>query len=88
MAATDQKMSRMHVRVFPTGGHLGNLYQPEVQAELMSSLDDLKAEARTGKDLTATDAQRQPCVRAQTLGTWVESSSSWTPNFAPRRTVA
>jgi len=47
-----------HVRLFPTGGHLGNLYQPEVQAELMSSLDDLKAEAETGKDLTATEAQQ------------------------------
>ena len=28
-------------RVFPTGGHLGNLHRPEVQAEIMASLADL-----------------------------------------------
>jgi hypothetical protein len=28
-------------RFFPTGGHLGNLHKPEVQAEVMSSLEDL-----------------------------------------------
>jgi phospholipid-binding lipoprotein MlaA len=28
-------------RFFPTGGHLGNLHRPEVQAEVMASLDDL-----------------------------------------------
>jgi ABC-type transporter lipoprotein component MlaA len=28
-------------RFFPTGGHVGNLYQPEVQAEVMASLADL-----------------------------------------------
>jgi hypothetical protein len=27
--------------VFPTGGHLGNLHRPEVQAEIMASLADL-----------------------------------------------
>lgn len=30
------------VRFFPRGGHLGNLHRPEVQAEVMSSLDDLR----------------------------------------------
>jgi hypothetical protein len=30
-----------HVRFFPRGGHLGNLHRPEVQAEVMASLDDL-----------------------------------------------
>jgi hypothetical protein len=29
------------VTLFPTGGHLGNLYKPEVQAEIMASLADL-----------------------------------------------
>ena len=29
------------VRLFPTGGHLGNLYKPEVQAEIMESIADL-----------------------------------------------
>jgi hypothetical protein len=29
------------VRFFPTGGHLGNLNRPEVQEEVMGSLDDL-----------------------------------------------
>ena len=29
-------------RIFPTGGHVGNLYKPQVQAEVMSSLDDLR----------------------------------------------
>jgi ABC-type transporter lipoprotein component MlaA len=31
------------VRFFPTGGHLGNLHRPEVQEEVMASLDDLLA---------------------------------------------
>jgi hypothetical protein len=30
-----------HVTVYPTGGHLGNLYKPEVQAEIMASIADL-----------------------------------------------
>lgn len=29
------------LRLFPTGGHLGNLYKPEVQAEIMASIADL-----------------------------------------------
>jgi hypothetical protein len=29
------------VRLFPTGGHLGNLHKPEVQAEIMASIADL-----------------------------------------------
>jgi len=29
------------VRLFPTGGHLGNLHQPDVQREIMDSLSDL-----------------------------------------------
>lgn len=29
------------VHFFPSGGHLGNLHRPEVQAEVMASLDDL-----------------------------------------------
>ncbi len=29
-------------RFFPTGGHLGNLYKPEVQADVMASLEDLR----------------------------------------------
>ena len=29
------------VRVFPTGGHLGNLHRREVQAAVMAALDDL-----------------------------------------------
>lgn len=31
-----------HVRFFPTGGHLGNLHRPEVQAEVMEALADLR----------------------------------------------
>jgi ABC-type transporter lipoprotein component MlaA len=31
------------VRLFPRGGHLGNLHRPEVQAELMAALADLVA---------------------------------------------
>lgn len=31
-----------HARIFSTGGHLGNLYKPQVQAEVMSSLEDLR----------------------------------------------
>jgi len=31
-----------HVRFFPRGGHLGNLHRPEVQAEVMAALDDLR----------------------------------------------
>jgi len=31
-----------HTRIFSTGGHLGNLYKPQVQAEVMSSLEDLR----------------------------------------------
>lgn len=30
------------VRFFPTGGHLGNLHRPEVQAEVMGALEDLR----------------------------------------------
>jgi len=30
-----------HVRLFPTGGHLGNLHEPAVQAEIMDSIADL-----------------------------------------------
>jgi hypothetical protein len=30
-----------NVKLFPTGGHLGNLYKPEVQAEIMASVADL-----------------------------------------------
>jgi hypothetical protein len=33
-----------HVSVFPRGGHLGNLHRPEVQAQLMSALDDLRSD--------------------------------------------
>lgn len=29
-------------RFFPTGGHLGNLHKPEVQAEVMESIEDLR----------------------------------------------
>jgi len=32
------------VRVFPRGGHLGNLHRRDVQAELMAALDDLRTE--------------------------------------------
>lgn len=34
-----------HVRFFPSGGHLGNLYRPDVQREIMDSLADLKGAA-------------------------------------------
>jgi len=37
-----------HVRFFPRGGHLGNLHRPEVQAEVMASLDDLRGAGRSG----------------------------------------
>jgi ABC-type transporter lipoprotein component MlaA len=33
------------VTLFPTGGHLGNLYRPEVQAEIMAALADLAPSA-------------------------------------------
>lgn len=32
-----------NVRIFPTGGHLGNLHRPDVQAEILAPLDALKA---------------------------------------------
>lgn len=31
-----------YVRFFPSGGHLGNLHRPEVQAEVMQALEDLR----------------------------------------------
>ena len=34
-----------HVRIFPTGGHLGGLYKPEVQHEIMLALSDLTTTA-------------------------------------------
>ena len=34
-----------HVRFFPRGGHLGNLHRPEVQAEVMDALADLRPPA-------------------------------------------
>jgi ABC-type transporter lipoprotein component MlaA len=36
-----QTLGAERVRIFPTGGHLGNLHEPEVQAELMRSIADL-----------------------------------------------
>jgi ABC-type transporter lipoprotein component MlaA len=38
-----------HVRLFPTGGHLGNLYKPEVQAEIMASIADLAEPIQSGR---------------------------------------
>jgi len=35
-------------RVFPTGGHVGNLYKPEVQAEVMDSIADLRPAQGSG----------------------------------------
>jgi hypothetical protein len=40
-------------RFFPTGGHVGNLYKPEVQAEVMRSLADLQPR---------TDADKAPAA--------------------------
>ncbi len=40
-----------HVRFFPTGGHLGNLDRPEVQAEAMATIEDLLPPAQ--RDETA-----------------------------------
>ena len=37
------------VRLFPTGGHLGNLYKPEVQAEIMASIADLVEPAQSAQ---------------------------------------
>ena len=34
-------VGRERVAFFPTGGHLGNLHQPEVQRAIMDSLADL-----------------------------------------------
>ena len=39
-------LGRERVRLFPAGGHLGNLHRPEVQAEIMAALSDLGAERR------------------------------------------
>ncbi len=39
---TDQ-LGPERVRVFPAGGHLGNLHRPEVQSEIMRSPSDLAA---------------------------------------------
>ncbi len=36
-------------RFFPTGGHVGNLYKPEVQAEVMGSLADLQPQTDADK---------------------------------------
>jgi hypothetical protein len=38
------------VTLFPTGGHLGNLYKPEVQAEIMASIADLVAGPDSGSE--------------------------------------
>jgi ABC-type transporter lipoprotein component MlaA len=37
------------VRFFPTGGHLGNLHRPDVQAEVMASLEDLAGAAESAR---------------------------------------
>jgi hypothetical protein len=44
-------------RVFPTGGHLGNLHKPEVQAEVMGALQDLAPARVPG---STTDLQASP----------------------------
>jgi hypothetical protein len=38
-----------HVRFFPSGGHLGNLHRPEVQADVMAAIADLTAPPSLGR---------------------------------------
>jgi len=47
------------VRFFPSGGHLGNLHRPEVQAEVMATLVDL----RPAPAASDADPPRPPVVR-------------------------
>ena len=47
-----------HTRFFSTGGHLGNLHRPEVQTEVMSSLEDLRpAQQDSGSTTPATQSR-------------------------------
>ena len=43
-------------RFFPTGGHVGNLYKPEVQAEVMASLEDLQPHRDVARSAPQTGA--------------------------------
>ncbi|MFO1204382.1 MAG: VacJ family lipoprotein [Burkholderiales bacterium] len=47
-----------HTRFFPGGGHVGNLYKPEVQAEVMDSLADLQPATDADKPAPASGAAR------------------------------
>lgn len=47
-----------HTRFFPSGGHIGNLYKPEVQAEVMDSLADLQPRTDAEAQPARTDAAR------------------------------
>lgn len=46
------------VRFFPTGGHLGNLHRPEVQAQVMATLDDLLPPASGAPSASHPPARR------------------------------
>ena len=48
------------VRFFPTGGHLGGLHRPEVQAEVIASLDDLRPPAASPPAPRAAAPRRHP----------------------------
>jgi ABC-type transporter lipoprotein component MlaA len=48
------------VRFFPRGGHLGNLHRPEVQAELMATLDDLAGPAALRAPAAAPPQSQTP----------------------------
>ena len=41
LAWLTETLGAEHVTLFETGGHLGNLYEPEVQADIMASIADL-----------------------------------------------
>ncbi|MDX2167273.1 MAG: MlaA family lipoprotein [Deltaproteobacteria bacterium] len=43
LAWLSQTVGEEQVRVFPSGGHLGNLHRPEVQIEVMQALDGVGA---------------------------------------------
>ena len=45
-------------RFFPTGGHLGNLYKPEVQAEVMASLEDLRPVPGSGGEMPLQESPK------------------------------
>lgn len=84
-----------HVRFFPSGGHLGNLDRPEVQAEAMETIADLLPRERHGDapspDHTDTEspqerqrARRPRCESPGVGGGLVPKCAQSAPSVATR----